>query len=344
MVIFYYILFYIFALYAESLDRKWKKDMLMIVCLVLSFFAGTRDLTWADTDSYLYAFNNFTPSISELSKDSLPFGYSEKGFFYLGVLVKTFSSDSTIYFFIVALLSFYFLYKAIDKFCIYPLFGVCAYISRFYLGRNFIQIRAGLSYAIILAAVYYITKRDWKRYFAWVFIAYLFHHSAILAVPLYFLCLIKIKKKHIVIGLVIAFIIAGFYSNVVRMLVADNATDLNVTTYVERGYQREWGLLNPMIYFQLFLLLAYTFNEKKLRLTTPHYITIRNAYFYSTLLLITLSCYTALSGRTSSMFATLEMVIIPSLVLMFHKRNRAIAYIGMGLALTAIFYMNYNGH
>ena len=99
-----------------------------------------------------------------------------------------------------------------------------------------------------------------------------------------------------------------------------------------------------MIYFQVFLLLAYTFNEKKLRLTTPHYVTIRNAYFYSTLLLITLSCYTALSGRTSSMFATLEMVIIPSLVLMFHKRNRAIAYLGMGVALTAIFYMNYYGH
>ena len=344
MIVVGYVLLYFLAILAEGLKRNQKQYLLMIVCLVLAYLAGTRDITWNDTGAYVICFNDYTPAFNSLTEDSRPYGYSEMGFFYLGVLVKTFTSDVTLYLLFIALLSFYFLYKAIDKYCVYPLFGICAYISRFLLGRNFMQIRAGLSYAIILVAVQYITKRDWKRYFALVLIAYFFHHSAIIAVPLYFLCLFKIKKWHIIMGLVIAFFIAGFYSDVVRALVADNATDLNVTTYVEKGYQRESGLSNPMIYFQLFLLLAYTFNEKKLRLTTPHYITIRNAYFYSTLILITLSCYTALSGRTSSMFATLEMVIIPSLVLMFNKRNRALAYIGMGVALTAIFYMNYYGH
>ncbi len=53
--------------------------------------------------------------------------------------------------------------------------------------------------------------------------------------------------------------------------------------------------------------------------------------------------FTALSGRTSTMFATLEFVIIPSLVYMFDKRNRWIAYLGMGIALTIIMYMNING-
>lgn len=344
MLIVGYVLLYFLAILAEGLKRNQKQYLLMIVCLVLAYLAGTRDITWNDTGAYVICFNDYTPAFNNLTEDARPYGYSEMGFFYLGVFVKTFTSDVTLYLLFIALLSFYFLYKAIDKYCVYPLFGICAYISRFLLGRNFMQIRAGLSYAIILVAVQYITKRDWKRYFALVLIAYFFHHSAIIAVPLYFLCLFNLKKKHIIMGLVIAFIIAGFYSDVVRALVADNATDLSVTTYVEKGYQREFGLSNPMIYFQLFLLLAYTFNEKKLRLTTPHYFTIRNAYFYSTLILITLSCYTALSGRTSSMFATLEMVIIPSLILMFHKRNRAIAYIGMGVALTAIFYMNYSGH
>lgn len=344
MIIIGYVLLYFLAILAEGLGKKQKGYILMIVCLVLTYLAGTRDLSWNDTGAYYICFNDYTPAFNSLTEDSRPYGYSEMGFFYLGVFVKTFTSDVTLYFLFIALLSFYFLYKAIDKYCVYPLFGICAYISRFLLGRNFMQIRAGLSYAIILVAVQYITKRDWKRYFALVFVAFLFHKSALIAVPLYFLCLFKIKKKHIIMGLVVAFIIAGFYSNYIRILVADNATDLSVTTYVDANYQREFGLTNPMIYFQLFLLLAYTFNEKKLQFTTPHYLTIRNAYFYSTLILITLSCYTALSGRTSSMFATLEMVIIPSLVLMFHKRNRAIAYIGMGVALTAIFYMNYSGH
>lgn len=344
MIIFLYVAFYLFALYAEGLQPRIKRYWLMAICIVLAFLAGTRDYSWNDTLIYVDSFLDYTPTLSDLTQNSKPYGYSEMGFYYIGVIVKTLTSNVTVYFVVVALLSFFFLYKAFDKYCFYPIFGVCAYISRFYLGRNFMQIRAGLSYAIILMAVQYITKRDWKRYFAWVFVAYLFHHSAIIAVPLYFLCMLDIKKKHIVMGLGMAFVIAAFFSNVVRSMVADNASDLSVDTYVTENYQRDWGLANPLIYFQTFLLLVYTFTEDRMRLTTSHYLTIRNAYFYSTLILITLSCYTALSGRVSSQFATLEMVIIPSIAYSFLKKDRWIAYLGMGAALTAIFYLNYYGH
>ncbi len=343
MVISFYIAFYLFALYAESLQLRNKRYWLMAICFVLAYLAGIRDISWNDTEVYVASFQIYTPPISDLSQYSKPYGYDEQGFYYIGVIVKTFTSNVTLYFLTIAFLSFYFLYKAFDKYCLYPILGVCAYVSRFYLARNFMQIRAGLSYAIILIAVQYITTKDWKRYFAWVFVAYLFHHSALIAVPLYFLCMIDIKKKHIVIGTAIAFLIAAFYSNVVRAFVADSVTDLTIMdeTYIQAEYQREWGLSNPMIYFQTFLLMFYTFTENRMRLTTSHYITIRNAYFYSTVILITLSCYTALSGRVSSQFATLEMVIIPSIAYSFMKKDRWIAYLGIGVALTAIFYLNY---
>lgn len=341
MIIILYVAFYLFALYAEGLQVRNKRYWLIAICIVLAFLAGTRDYSWADTGVYVDSFQNYTPTFAELTQYSKPYGYSEIGFYYIGVFVKTFTSNATIYLLFVAFLSFFFLYKAFDKYCLYPILGICAYVSRFFLTRNFIQIRAGLSYAILLMAVQYITNRDWKRYFAWVFVAYLFHHSALIAVPLYFLCMIDIKKWHIVAGIGVAFVIAAFYSNVVRSLIADSASDLSVETYVTEDYQRDWGLANPMIYFQTFLLMVYTFTDNRMRLTTPHYLTIRNAYFYSTLILITLSCYTALSGRTSSMFATLEMVIIPSIAYSLMKKDRWIAYLGMGSALTVIFYLNY---
>lgn len=346
MIIFLYVVLYLFSLYAEGFQSRFKQYWLIAICIILAYLAGVRDIdSWADTEVYVASFLDYTPTLSNLTQYSQPFGYGEMGFYYVGVIVKTFTSNPTIYLIVVALLSLFFMYKAFDKYCLYPILGVCAYISRFYLARNFIQIRAGLSYAIILMAVQYITKKDWKRYFAWVFVAYLFHHSALIAVPLYFLCMIDIKKKHIVIGLSLAFVIAGFYSNVIRLLVVDYVEDLNVgNTYIQSDFQREWGLSNPMIYFQTFLLLVYTFTEDRMRQTTSYYITIRNAYFYSTVILIVLSCYTALSGRVSSMFATLEMVIIPSIAYSFMKKDRWIAYLGMGAALTAIFYLNYYGH
>lgn len=342
IVIFIYIAFYLFALYAEGTTERRKQYLLMAICLILAYLAGIRDPSrWDDTGVYIMSFRNYTPPLSELTMYAKPYGYAEMGFYYIGVIVKTFTSNATVYLTVIALLSFFFMYKAFHKYCMYPILSVCAYISRFYMARNLVQIRAGLSYAIILVAVQYITNRDWKRYFALVFVAYLFHHSALIAVPLYFLCMFKLKKRHIIIGIGTAFIIAGYFSNIVRTLVADNASDLSVVTYVQDEYQREWGLTNPMIYFQVVLLIVYTFTENRMRQTTSHYMTIRNAYFYSTLMLITLSCYTALSGRTSSMFATLEIVIIPSLAYAFFKKERKVAYIIMGIALTAIFYLNY---
>lgn len=338
-----YVLYYIFAIAAEQLKIKDKQILLMITCVVMTLLAGFRDYSWHDTGEYVMSFEDYTRPLYEWSQVDEPYGYSEYGFYFLGVIFKTFSSNTSAYLTFIAALTFIFMYKDFKRYCYYPLFGVAAYISRFYLARNFIQIRAGLSYAIILWAVQYISKRDWKRYFFWIIIAYQFHASAVLAVPLYFLCMINIKKWHIWTGIGVAFILGGVFTGFMRGLVAEYASDI-ASTYVQDVYQREWGLLNPVIYFQLAVLYLYTQNEEVLRNTSEDYYTMRTAYFYSTFILISVSMYTALSGRTSSMFATLEMAIIPSIINTFKKRNRSIAYIGMGIVLTAIFYMNVYGH
>ena len=338
-----YILFYLFALAAEQLKGNDKKYVLMVVCVVMTLLAGMRDYTWADTIVYVMSFEDYTKPLYEWSQVDEPLGYSEYGFYFLGIIFKTFISNTTAYLTFIAALTFIFMYKDFKRYCYYPLFGVAAYISRFYITRNFIQIRAGLSYAIILWSVQYISKRDWKRYFFWTFIAYQFHQSAVLAVPLYFLCMINIKKWHIWTGIAFAFILGGVFTGFMRGLVAEYASDI-ASTYVQDFYQREWGLLNPVIYFQLAVLYLYTQNEAVLKNTSEDYYTMRTAYFYSTFILISVSMYTALSGRTSSMFATLEMAIIPPIINTISKKNRSIAYIGMGIVLTAIFYMNVYGH
>lgn len=343
MLVLLYVFFYLFALAIDQSTRRTRESVLIIACIVLALLAGLRDVhRWPDTIVYVNSFLNNSPSIFHLTADSKPWGYSEMGFYYLGCIVKVFTKNSTLYLIFISALTFVFLYKAFKKYCIYPLFGLCAYVARFYSGRNLIQIRAGLSYAIILWAVQYIAKRDWKRYFFWVFIGYLFHHSAFIAVPLYFLCMIRIKKTHIVLGIVVAFIIAGFFSNTVQALVSDTSRDLNVgTAYLNEYYMREQGLANPMIYFQTVILLLYTFGDKVLRKISSNYDVIRTAYFYSTFILISLSVYTTLSGRTSSMFATLEMAIIPSLINAFARNSRWLAYSAIGVVLSVFFYLNF---
>lgn len=345
-MIYLFIFFYIFAIYAEALAPYRRKQFLIFACVVLAIGAGLRNqVVWPDTRVYTLGFSDYTPSIAEYNTGDKPFGYSEMGFYFIGVIVKSFTDSSYVYLTVVSALTFIFLYYCFRKYALYPLLGLCAYLARFFTGRNLIQIRSGLAYAIILLGIQYITNRDWKRYFGLVFIAYFFHHSAIIAVPLYFVSYIKFNKWQIVAVLAFAFVIGGFFSEVLQNYIVDTSQDLDVaTTYTQGAFVEEAkGLANPLIYLQSFLLLAFTFNEDRLKNRVPHYYTIRVAYLYSTFILTAFSMFTALSGRTSTMFATLEFVIIPSLVYMFARRNRWLAYLGMGVALTVIMYMNING-
>ena len=135
-----YILFYIFAIAAEQLKKKDKQMLLMLTCVVMALLAGLRDYSWYDTLIYVMSFEDYTKPLYEWSQIDEPLGYSEYGFYFLGVIFKTFSTNTTLYLIFIAALTFIFMYKDFRRYCYYPLFGVAAYISRFYLARNFIQI------------------------------------------------------------------------------------------------------------------------------------------------------------------------------------------------------------
>lgn len=342
-VILFFIFFFIATSY-EQRNNKYKYTVLASACFILALIAGLREAwSWADAPVYMYSFLK-SPDIFNFSFSDNITGYSEKGFYFLSVLVRTFTDNYHIFFLVVSFLSFYYLYKNLKQYSIFPLIGLFAYISRFYYGRHFIQIRAGLSYIILIVGIKYILEKDWKRYFLIVLIASLFHRSAWVGIPLYFICnWINIRKWHILVALAISFIIGIWGQGLMHILVEDNASDLNIVRYSEAGGENRHliglGIRNPMIYFQCFLLLTYTFLEKRLAPLNKYYYVIRTAYLYSTMILICFCTYKVLSARTSSIYATLEFAIIPSLVYLFNKKNRQFAIFATGMVLTAIFYM-----
>ena len=342
-MLFEYILFFVFCVIV-TLSKFKNKDVILILSLIaLSIGAGLREIRWADTDAYIISFMNYTPSLVELSIDSKPFGYAELGFFWLGCIIKSISDNPQVYLGTIAGISLFFLYKDLKKYSILPLIGLCTYIARFFMGRNLVQIRAGLAYLIVLWGIKYIQEKKFWHFIVLVWVASLIHFSSWIALPLYFIHnWLPVNKKTILVGLGIAFILGAFFQGPISAFVTDQANDLNIaTTYVQDSFvTRAKGLANPMIYFQCFLLLAYTFLENRLVHNTKYYYIIRSGYFYSTLILISFCSFTALSGRTSTMFATLEFAVIPSLIYLFNKKNRIIALVIMGVLLSTIFYLN----
>ena len=208
MVVVLYIVFFIFCIAAENSSKTQKNVFLAITLVAVSLMAGYRDVAfWPDTPGYRAAFLSNTPSFSNYVFGSNPPDYQDKGFFFLSVLIKTLTSDWVAYATIIAFIGLWILIKGINKYSMFPLFAFALYMSRFMFGRQFIQIRAGVSIAIVFWGMQYVAKRDLKRYLVVIFVASLLHMSAWIALPAYFLHKIKLKPKHIYWSIGVAFVV-----------------------------------------------------------------------------------------------------------------------------------------
>lgn len=325
--------------------KKYRRIFLFASCAVLTFIVGFRSLQWPDTAVYAQSFLFYTNDLFNYSISDVGDGYSDKGFYFLSSVIKTFVSDYTIYFLIISILTFYFLYRSLRHYCIYPLIGLCVYIARFMLSRNMMQIRAALAIAVVVYAIQYVGKKDFKRYLLFITLGSALHISLILALPLYWIDKIKITSNKILYTIIGAFICVGMFSSLIVGKLSEISMMYNIAesyTSEDSEYTTGLGLHNPMLYYQTFILLMFTYNEKKLSKVLPYYVTIRNSYFYSTMLLIILSPFLVLAGRVSTIFATCEVFIIPSLILVLPPKYRSMGFIGVGFLLSAFFYLNYS--
>lgn len=156
----------------------------------------------------------------------------------------------------------YLLYKGLTAYCAIPLVGLCDYIGRFLLNRDFQQMRSSLAILLLILAIKLIHDRKLVAYMLVVLLAYQFHHLSLIGIPLYFLYKVRIGPISIIFSLVMAMLLSQMIAGSISDIVDDYSQDLNYDTYVQDEYvEQALGLRNPMIYFQIVILMVYTFME-----------------------------------------------------------------------------------
>ena len=343
MTIILFLLFYLFCYYIENL-KKYRNFVLFFFCSTLSIIAGCRSMDWNDTATYANSFK-YTSTISEFSVSDTPYyAYDEVGFYFLSSIIRTFTSNYTTYFVVISVITFIFLYKSLRRYCIYPLLGLCVYIGRFFLSRNMMQIRAALAIVIIVFAIKWIEEKNLKKYALYVLAGTLLHYTVIVALPFYWLNKIRYSNKSMLFITAVSFAIMIFLSPVYENLLSAFVGEymINYVDYVTEGNFNATGkgLSNLMIYYQLVIFLIYTIREDSLKNLIPYYYTIRNGYLYSIVILILLSPFLVLSGRLSTIFATLEIFIVPAIFIGVNPRTRLVMVLCIGVAVAGIFYLN----
>lgn len=346
LVVVGFVVFFLFSIWADGLDKKRRQTLLLLSCVVMALFAGTRNpWLWSDTMNYIGDFLNASGLLG-YSFDDKPLAYTEMGFYLIGVVVRTFTSDATVYLSIVSILTFFFLYKGLQRYSMLPLLGLCIYVSRFMIGRNMMQIRAGLAIAIIISFTYLLKQKKWWQYVLVLLLSYNLHHSALVAAPLLILGYMNwdFSRKQIYIGVILSMIIAQFFGEYVKSYVdSSEFMDEMASSYIQEGSEKAYSndLTNPVIWFQVLVLMIFTYYEDYLKKVTSYYYILRNAYFICTCILIVMCQYAIVAARTSTLFATYECMIIPTFLTLVKKDQRVLPYLAIGIGLTLLFYMNW---
>lgn len=293
-----------------KIKLRRQEQILVSILGLLTLSIGLRSLDWADTEVYVMSFN-YAPDIFHVFQGE-PYGYAEYGYYAICCFIKTFTNSWRVYLIIMAALSMWLLYKNLKEYSIVPLMGLADYIGRFILNRDMVQMRSSLVILIIMWATKYAYERKPIQYFLFVLLGYQFHHMALIAVPFYFIANVKFKNWMVIAGLLVALVLSQTIAGSIESYVDHYSQDLQYITYTTEEYKEEaLGLRNPMIYFQTVILLLYCFCRKRLHKSMEYYEVFKSGYFYSTLILILFCNYTALSGRTSTMFATMEAFVLP---------------------------------
>ncbi|SET11565.1 EpsG family protein [Prevotella sp. kh1p2] len=332
-------LFYIISIVLVYQKYTKINQFLIVSLCALTFMIGIRD-GWPDEIVYQMAFD-FAPYPWE-AWNTDPFGYSEHGYLFIASVIKFVFNSSRFYLFVMGGISMYLLYKNLQRYCLIPLIGLCDYIARFLLNRDFIQMRSSLVILMILLSLDLIREKKLWLYLLVIFVGYQCHHMALIGLPLYFLGQIKIKRVHIIIGIILTMVLSQTLAGAISETVDTYSEDLQYETYTEGDYTEGQGLANPMIYFQTFILLIFTFYESALKKKYNDYYLMRTAYFYSTLILIFFGNYTALASRTSTMFATVEMFILPWIAAALSKPKQIVYYVVLGFIFVYFFNVKYN--
>lgn len=328
---FFYILFSILTVlcfldYFIIKPRKIDKTIFIIICFVLVIVAGTRLNVGYDYNSYKLWFQSVKDEQLSVfyiaQKLNIELGFA----LYLKILTY-FSYNAFI--FITAVIcivpKIYYIYK-LNRNKYLMLLGYYALIFIFY---DIGVIRQALSISILVFSYKYIMKKEPIKFITVVIFATLFHMTAILFLPMYFIGENKFPLKiYVSIGVISIALQMINFANIIEKII--NLLNISVVSSRFMFYQYYnnnslfISLLKRVCVLFIFVFLLYWNRKRKIQLQTLEsraFWLCLNAYSLSVLLFSVLSFQALLAGRGVT---SLYIFQIGCFALLPEKNNRLI--------------------
>lgn len=237
ITIFLVILFCAFAEYhdyktvqLDVLNRHKHKQMTLVFFVlasaVLIFVAGFRYYVGADFINY---FSHYKDNADAFFETLLVL--DEPGYNFICWLVVLFKGNGAVVIFMAAAITIFCFLRTIYNNTNHLLAATLLFVFLGCWHGSFNGIRQYLAAAILFAGIRFIKEKKFWKYAFVVFIAFLFHSSAVLMIFIYFIAYNKINLKNIFILIIGSIIILYSFTEVLNF-----AGFLLKQEYIESGY------------------------------------------------------------------------------------------------------------
>lgn len=276
-------------------------------------------------------------------KDS-DFHSVEPSFVIISRIIKLFTTNPTLLFVCFAAFGVSLKIKAIKQLSDVWLLCLVIYTSYFFILHEMTQIRAGVASAMLLLCIKPIYDRDWKRFLLFVFIAVLFHYSALIILPFWFLSR-KPRKAWLLLSIPIAYGIYFAHVNLIALLPIPGIKEkIEVYQELQDLGNDQWNKINVFNLLFLAKIAIFYFVLWKYDLISTY-----NKY---TAILLKISCVSLASFlifatmpimafRINELCGIVDIILIPSLFYAFKPRwfaKAVVIVIGLSLMSIILFY------
>lgn len=314
------------------LNPKHKNVFFFILGLLLFLLAGFRDgTTVKDYTSYVSLYNDPSWDI-------------EFSFSFISWIVRHFFFNHIVFLFLIyAFLGVILKLKAIEQLSTFIFFSILIYISHFYILHELTQIRVGVASGFFLLCIKPIYERNWRHFLLYSICAILFHYSAIIILPFWFIWNHKINIYVFAVLIPIAYLFYFFNINVVRIFISFVPLEHVQQKYLQYAIDQKSGLSKINVFNSVFIIKCIIYyillwkssllNERNKY--APLLLKVQGIALAS---LIIFSNMPVFGFRISELLGIVEIITIPMLLHIF----RPIWIIKIILVVIAVFMLMMN--
>lgn len=258
-----YILLFLLLLIFVTFDKKENEEpnyfWYYILFITTSIFSGLRDMI-GGYDIFIYG-QVYEATVTQI----LNYKAFEKGFELYFVFLKNFNQDRQFMFFITAFLISLLHFRVLKKYSPLLYFSLFILFCKFYL-MSFVYLRQFLSMGIIWLSIPYILDKKILKTFFFVLLAFFFHKSSIIFLPIIFLSKTKFNNLNLFLIIVLVIIIGvSPLSHFFISSLSERINDNKISKYAEVNNSINiLYLLETIVYTVLLLKFKADFYKTKI--------------------------------------------------------------------------------